>query len=95
MRGFITKRLGSHVKDQQGFTLIEMLVVIGIIGALAAVIVPLVIQFSGDGAQASYDAEWDAVQTTIDIMMSDNEMLVTTVPAAATVIPIPRTGDRR
>ena len=74
MRGFIKKRLGNHIKDQQGFTLIEMLVVIGIIVALAAVIVPLVIQFSGEGADASADAEWDAVQTTIDIMMADNEM---------------------
>ena len=74
MKTFINKRLGGRIKDQQGFTLIEMLVVIGIIVALAAVIVPLVIQFSGEGATASQEAEWDAVQTTIDIMMADNEM---------------------
>lgn len=83
MRGFIEKRLGSHIKDQRGFTLIEMLVVIGIIVALAAVIVPLVIQFSGEGATASQEAEWDAVQTTIDIMMADNEMTTTTVGGGA------------
>ena len=56
-----------------------MLVVIGIIVALAAVIVPLVIQFSGEGADASADAEWDAVQTTIDTMMADNEIDVGTL----------------
>ena len=83
MRGFINKRLGSHVKDQQGFTLIEMLVVIGIIVALAAVIVPLVIQFSGEGASAAADAEWDAVQTTVDTMMADNEMLPNSITAVA------------
>ncbi len=89
MRSFIKKRLGSHIKDQQGFTLIEMLVVIGIIVALAAVIVPLVIQFSGEGAQASADAEWDTLQTTIDIMMADNELDALTgnsAPGAETTI---------
>jgi len=85
MRGFIKKRLGRHIKDQQGFTLIEMLVVIGIIVALAAVIVPLVIQFSGEGAAASADAEWDNVQTTIDIMMSDLEVTTLTTVALAEI----------
>ena len=74
MGGFVRHRLGGYRKDQKGFTLIEMLVVIGIIVALAAVIVPLVIQFSGEGAAASADAEWDTVQTTIDILMADNEL---------------------
>ena len=52
----------------------EMLVVIGIIVALAAVIVPLVIQFAGDGAEAAENAEWDAVQMSVDTMMADTEM---------------------
>ena len=43
MRDFISNRLGRTAQDQRGFTLIEMVVVIGIIVALAAVIVPLVI----------------------------------------------------
>ena len=80
MRDFISNRLGRSAQDQRGFTLIEMVVVIGIIVALAAVIVPLVIQFSGSGAAAAQDAEWDTVQTTIDTMMADNEM--TTVLAS-------------
>ena len=80
MRGFIYTRLGSdkrlsrQVSNQHGFNLVEMLVVIGIIVALAAVIVPLVIQFAGDGAEATENAEWDAVQTSIDTMMADKEM---------------------
>ncbi len=74
MRGFVDNRLSRQVRNQRGFTLVEMLVVIGIIVALAAVIVPLVIQFAGDGAEAAENAEWDAVQTTIDTMMADKEM---------------------
>ena len=84
MRDFISNRLGRSAQDQRGFTLIEMVVVIGIIVALAAVIVPLVIQFSGSGAAAAQDAEWDTVQTTIDTMMADNEM--TTVTASSTLV---------
>ena len=61
-------------KSEKGFTLIEMLVVVGIIVALAAVIVPTVIKFSGGGEQGAKDAEWDAVQSAIDIMMSDNKI---------------------
>jgi prepilin-type N-terminal cleavage/methylation domain-containing protein len=36
-------------KSQGGFTLIELLVVVGIIVALAAVVVPQVVQFSARG----------------------------------------------
>ncbi|MCI0811046.1 MAG: prepilin-type N-terminal cleavage/methylation domain-containing protein, partial [Chloroflexi bacterium] len=49
MRNILKRTLGRGAEDQKGFTLIELLVVVGIIVALAAVIVPLVIQFSGRG----------------------------------------------
>ena len=86
MRGFIDKRLSRQVRYQRGFTLVEMLVVIGIIVALAAVIVPLVIQFAGDGAEAAENAEWDAVQTSIDTMMADKEMTKVDPKSASTRI---------
>ena len=74
MRGLSNKRSERGRKDQQGFTLIELLVVIGIIAALAAVMVPMIIQFSGEGAEAAENREWDTVQTLIDIMRADNDM---------------------
>ena len=91
MRGFIDKRISRQVGNQQGFTLVEMLVVIGIIVALAAVIVPLVIQFAGDGAEAAENAEWDAVQTSVDTMMADKEM--TAVSPQSTSLRISDTLD--
>ena len=85
MQGSIGIRLVRR-GSQRGFTLIEMLVVIGIIVALAAVIVPLVVQFAGDGAAAAQDAEWDAVQTSIDTMMADNNLTAVSPSTATTRI---------
>ena len=86
MRNLMSKRLGRAAQNQRGFTLIEMVVVIGIIVALAAVIVPLVIKFSGTGAAAAQAAEWDAVQTSIDTMMADEQMLTIAPSTAVTRI---------
>ena len=57
MGNSIKLRLGRVARDQRGFTLIEMLVVVGIIVALAAIIVPLVVAFSGEGEKASREGE--------------------------------------
>ena len=80
MRNILKKTMGRGADDQKGFTLIELLVVVGIIVALAAVIVPLVVQFSGRGDTGAAGAEWDAIQSAIDTMMADNA--ATTVTAS-------------
>ena len=86
MRSILKKTLGRGSEDQKGFTLIELLVVVGIIVALAAVIVPLVIQFSGRGDAGAASAEWDAIQSSIDTMMADTSMTTVTAGAAAAFI---------
>ena len=74
MRNLIKNRLGRIEKDQKGFTLIEMLVVVGIIVALAAIVVPLVISFAGSGEQAAQAGEVETVQTAIQSLMVDNAL---------------------
>ena len=86
MRNILKKTLGRGSEDQKGFTLIELLVVVGIIVALAAVIVPLVIQFSGRGDTGAANAEWDAIQSAIDTMMADNALFAVTAGASAAFI---------
>lgn len=86
MRNMLQKTLGRGAESQKGFTLIELLVVVGIIVALAAVIVPLVIQFSGRGDTGAATAEWDAIQSAIDTMMADNTLTTVTAGAAAAFV---------
>ena len=69
--------MGRGSEDQKGFTPIERFVV-SIIVALAAVIVPLVIQFSGRGDTGAANAEWDSIQSAIDTMMADNTLTIVT-----------------
>ena len=86
MRNILKKTLGRGSEDQKGFTLIELLVVVGIIVALAAVIVPMVIQFSGRGDEGAARAEWDSIQSAIDTMMADNTLTAVTAGSSAVFI---------
>ena len=86
MRNMLKKSLGRGSESEKGFTLIELLVVVGIIVALAAVIVPLVIQFSGRGDTGAASAEWDAIQSAIDTMMADAPLTAVTAASDAAFI---------
>ena len=86
MRSILRRTLGRKIETQKGFTLIELLVVVGIIVALAAVIVPLVIQFSGRGDEGAASAEWDSIQSAIDTMMADNTLTAVNAGGSAAFI---------
>ena len=74
-------------RRQAGFTLVELLVVVGIIVGLAAVIVPSVARFANRGDEGAKAAEKANVQAALDTMMADKNVLTVTglfSPALAT-----------
>ncbi len=82
MKAFFIKWLRRLPKAESGFTLVELLVVVAIIIALAAVIIPSVASFASKGDEGARAAERDNVQTAIDTYMADNG--TTTVTANST-----------
>ena len=78
MRGFIKKAMGKTNNRESGFTLIEVLVVIGIIVALAAITVPLVTKFAGKGDEGALKAETETVQSAMNAMMADKGIVAVT-----------------
>ena len=67
------KRLkGKFRYGEKGFTMIELLVAIALLGVLAAVAIPNLGKFIGQGKTESYAAELHNVQTGVMAMLVDS-----------------------
>ena len=80
------KKLITHLhRKDNGFTLVELLVVVAIVVALAAVIIPNVAQFTGKGTEGAYFAEAENVQTAFDTLMANGGVATIDARAAPSV----------
>jgi prepilin-type N-terminal cleavage/methylation domain-containing protein len=71
-------------RNESGFTLVELLIVIAIIGVLSAVIIPNVTSLTGSGKDEASRAEFVTLQTAMDAMMAKNGLSSVTVVKSAT-----------
>ncbi len=78
MKAQLQHLLKRMARSQAGFTLAELLVVVGIVVGLAAVILPNVGRFTGKGAEGASATEHASVQTALDAWAVDGNSVPAT-----------------
>lgn len=86
-----SERLGS--RPVAGFTLIEMLVVIAIIGTLAAVVAPSVFRNVDDAKVSAAKSQIEVFALALESYRVDNDVYPTTEQGLAALRTLPATGD--
>ncbi|MBI4215974.1 MAG: prepilin-type N-terminal cleavage/methylation domain-containing protein [Chloroflexi bacterium] len=65
------RKFFSSKRDERGFTLVEILIVLAVLAVLGAVVVPQVTGFLGRGKERAFDADRRILQAAVDAWRTD------------------------
>lgn len=78
--------------SERGFTLIELMVVIVILGILAGLVVPKLVGRKDDAMIVKAKADIEALGTALDLYKLDNDFYPTTEQGLQALVEVPETG---
>jgi len=66
------------MRNERGFTLVELLVVLAIMAILIAIVVPNLAGLTGGAQETACEQEFDTVQMAMDVLMTNNSAVSVT-----------------
>jgi len=93
MDGYVSTLRGSPFCRHSGFTLIEVLVVVVILGLLAALIVPRIMDRPDEARVVAAKSDISAIASALKLYRLDNGSYPTTEQGLQALVKKPSTGD--